>query len=96
MLDILRIENFADRVGETFRLRLDSGDGVDLELVEATGTGGTELERKPFSLVFRAPEGAVEQQQIFRLEHDDLGELDLFLVPLGPGKEGMLCEAVFT
>jgi len=28
--------------------------------------------------------------------HDEMGEMDLFLVPLGPGKEGLRWEAVFT
>jgi hypothetical protein len=35
-------------------------------------------------------------QQTFRLSHPELGEFDLFLVPLGPGPEGMRYEAVIS
>ena len=95
-LDQLRLESFSGRVGEKFRVRLDSGDEVDFELIEASGVGGDENKRPPFSLVFRVPEGAVPLQQVFRLEHDEMGALDLFLVPLAPHEGGARCEAVFT
>ncbi len=96
MLDKLRLESFSGRIGEKFRVRLESGDDVDFKLIEASGVAGDETQRPPFSLVFRVPEGAVPQQQMFRLEHAEMGALDLFLVPLGPHKDGPRCEAVFT
>lgn len=92
----LRLEDFTDKVGATFRLRTDDGEAIDVELIEAAKTGKQVLERQPFSIVFRIPDGVVEHQRIYRVEHDELGEIDLFLVPIGPGKEGMQCEAVFT
>ncbi len=96
MLDQLRLESFSGRIGEKFRVRLDSGDEVDFELIEASGVAGDETKRPPFSLVFRVPEGAVPFQGMFRLEHDEMDALDLFLVPLGPHQDGPRCEAVFT
>ena len=56
------------------------------------------VSRIPFSLTFAARRAAVVPQQIFRVAHPELGEFDLFLVPLGPESsgEGMRYEAVFS
>jgi hypothetical protein len=35
-------------------------------------------------------------QGTYRLSHPQLGELELFLVPLGPAAEGMQYEAAFA
>ena len=35
-------------------------------------------------------------QRIYRLEHAELGGLDLFLVPIGRDASGITYEAVFT
>ena len=56
----------------------------------------TTLVGQPFSLVFVGPARFVLPQQTYRVEHDSLGELDLFLVPIGPNGGGMRYEAVFT
>lgn len=96
MVEKLRLEDFSGRVGESFRLVLPDGGKVDIELIEATDLGGKPFTRPPFSIVFRLPEEHARQQQIQRIEHDELGVMELFLVPIGPGKEGMQCEAVFT
>jgi len=94
---------FAAHVGETFRMRLDGGISTELQLIEVTpgGARATELaqaehRRAPFSLLFREPTGRRLPQRIYVLEHERLGELGLFLVPLGPDRQGMRYEAVFT
>lgn len=38
-----------------------------------------------FSLLFEGPADAPIGQGLVPLEHDDLGRLELFLVPVGPG-----------
>ena len=38
----------------------------------------------------------VLEQMIRRLEHDELGAFELFLVPIGPDDTGMRYEAVFA
>lgn len=35
-------------------------------------------------------------QGIHRVEHEQLGSLEIFLVPLGPDQQGMRYEAIFT
>lgn len=96
MLDKLTLEDFTPHLETTFRLELPDGDGVDLRLVEAVGTGGTEGHRQPFSLIFQGPAEPIFPQAIYRLHHERMGALGLFLVPLGPGKTGIRYESIFT
>lgn len=102
----LTVDDFADRVGERFLLAADvagdAGDGPTLELVEvsssgeAGGRGPAGEERMQFALVFRGPAAPVLPQGIRHLRHDDLGELELFLVPLGVDAGGARYEAAFA
>ena len=98
MSEIMTCEMFTPHVGETFRLSLEAGDRFDLELVEAElcKTQNSTSERKPFALVFRGPPEPCLNQQIFTLEHDTMGTLQMFLVPIGPDDKGMRYEAVFS
>ncbi len=96
MLEKLRVEDFSARVGETFRLDPGDGGALDLELAEARGERGDSNHRQPFSLVFRGPTEPVLAQQVWRLEHVDLGVLEIFLVPIGGDGTGMRYEAVFS
>ena len=53
---------------------------------------------EPFSAYFLGPRSPALPQRIYTVDHDQLGTLDLFLVPLGPDPKtgGMLYEAVFN
>ena len=91
----LTLESFNGRLGEGFRLDSDD-EALDLTLVECERLGGTVLEREPFSLVFLGPREPMLPQRIYRLEHDELGELEIFLVPIAQDADGTRYEAVFT
>jgi hypothetical protein len=69
----------------------------EAELIEVTDRAAPSVTglRAPFSIVFRGPLQPVLSQGIRRVEHNGLGELDLFLVPIGPDETGMRYEAVF-
>ncbi|MEZ0578981.1 hypothetical protein [Nocardioides sp. MH1] len=101
-------DDFADRTGEQFVARPPEDDSaaetprVPLVLAEATllGEAGAPsadgAERQQFSLLFRGPADLQLLQGLWLLEHDGLGELALFLVPLGPDAEGPRYEAAFA
>ncbi len=55
-----------------------------------------EADRQPFSVVLVTEQAEPLDQQIFSLQHPDLGRVELFLVPIGPRGEGMAYEAVIT
>jgi hypothetical protein len=98
MLESLDMTSFTGRVGEQFRIAIGDATMLTTQLIEVTpaGTPPRGPRRTPFSLVFRSPPGAPLPQRIYRLHHDELGALDLFLVPIGPDDDGMLYEAVFS
>ena len=96
VLGTLTISDFSPHVGEKFRLEVDGSLSVEVELIEAHELlSGTE-KRTPFSIVLRGPEDLVLEQRIYSVYGGALGKLDLFLVTVGPDKQGMLYEAVFT
>jgi hypothetical protein len=88
----LALASFAGRVGELFRVTTPA---VELTLSEVESLGDLAAPgsvRAPFSIVFTGPEGSNLPQQIYRLEHEQLGSLELFLVPIAPGR----FQAVFA
>jgi hypothetical protein len=101
-LDWLTFDLFGGRVGEGFDLHLTDDVVIPLELAAATessepgGRGPDGQERLQFSLVFTGAGETPLQQGTYRLAHADLGELDLFLVPLGPESGQMRYEAAFA
>jgi hypothetical protein len=82
---VLTIGSFAPHQGSRFAL-----GGAQLELAEVKSLGAGTGAREPFSLLFLGPPEL--PQRIHRLEHAELGVLELFLVPIGPGRY----EAIFT
>jgi hypothetical protein len=89
--NVYRLDSYVPLVGSTFEVG-PVGEQVAIELVSATDLPGR---GECFSLVFRAPAGAPLAQLTYRVEHPQLGDFPLFLVPLGPSDEGRLeLEAV--
>ena len=101
MLDRLTSADFAPYLNQIFTVRLDGVDSIALELVSVTEPrlegDGDGPRRRPFSLLFLGPASRLYlQQHIYRLEHEQLGALDLFLVPLGLEQGRMRYEAIFN
>lgn len=97
MLETLTPASFTQHLNSQFRI--DLGEQGKLEVV----LFAVELHEahpgprpQPFSAHFRGPHRAVLPQQIYRLEHDQMGVLEIFLVTIGPDAEGMRYEAVFN
>lgn len=98
MLEMLTRDLFARYLHQDFTIHLDSGV-VGLTLIEANplgSAGGHGAGRAPFSLIFRGPSAPVLPQAIYRLEQEEMGGVEIFLVPVGPASEGMRYEAIFT
>jgi hypothetical protein len=107
-LQTLTAGDFRGHVGTRFRLTggpLPDGSavGVEAELVEVTEHGAPGTFRAPFSVLFHGPLQPVMPQGIYRVEHEQLGTMDLFIVPVGPDEPSvpgrapvaMRYEAVF-
>jgi hypothetical protein len=61
-----------------------SGKPLDLVLTSCVESPHARPDHPAFSLFFEATDPEVREQQIFALEHAELGQFDLFLVPVGP------------
>ena len=88
-------DSFASVIGSSFALTSGDGKTVDLELIEVT-----ELKQRPsqesFAAVFLLPEAYCAEQGLYTVLHETLGELELFLVPIGLDGQRLKLEAVFN
>lgn len=91
-LESLTKDDFVPLVHQRFRVDPGGQTPFEVELVEVSEIAREPGGRAPFSLVFAGGPSAPLSQRIYRLEHDHLGALEIFLVPIAAGRY----EAVFT
>ena len=88
-------EEFTKNANTKFRVQLDETTGVELELVEVS-----ELKVHPkqegFALVFRGPLNMYLGQGLGLFKHDQMGQFELFIVPIRQDEQGFYYEAVFN
>ena len=103
MLETFTVDMFEPRVGDKFRIAGDAPASQELTLLSAKVLGTESAKewskssgREPFALIFVGPMESAVEQQIYRLEHDEVGNFEIFLVPIGPNQQGMRYEAIFT
>lgn len=92
-------EFFRRHLNTTFTLKVNDERALALELEEVRSAPDIshargDLER--FSLYFRGPADVMIHQQTCRLEHPEIGALDIFLVPVEQDARGLRYEAVFS
>ena len=101
-LEDLTVEVFAAHVGERFHIPSEPGRTLDTTLVEARPLGPAPkgltgpTKRAPFALLFRGPGEPLLPQRIYTVEHDAMGALDIFMVPVGRERDALLYEAIFN
>jgi hypothetical protein len=91
-LETLSAADFAALRGDRFRIVPHEGSPFAAELVEVTEISREPGGRAPFSLVFAGGPSPPLPQRIYRVEHAQLGAIEIFLVPIAVGRY----EAVFT
>ena len=103
MLDTATSATFQPHVGDRFEVTPQQGEPFEAVLCSceettygSPGDWASTTQRVPFSLVFRGPADAAVGQQTCGFRHAQLGQFDLFIVPLGPDAEGMRYEAVIS
>lgn len=94
MLETLTKASFDDHMNTLFTIIDESAGPVELELVEAEENITEKL--YSFSILFVGPADMPLIQKIYKIEHDRMGTLDLFLVPVGQTGAGLEYEAVFS
>jgi hypothetical protein len=97
MLQDLTHSSFEEHLNTPFRIHYGSPAPLEAVLFEVRLHEAHNGPRKqPFSLYFRGPRQVVLPQAIYRVEHEMMGPMEIFLVPIGPDAQGMRYEAVFN
>jgi hypothetical protein len=96
-LATLAASDFEPLLHQKFRL-VEAGTEIALELIEVSQTrsarGGEK--RAPFILQFKSSPGAMRPQGIFRIEHEELGAIEVFAVPVSADESGCCYDVIFA
>jgi hypothetical protein len=103
MPDDLNAASFMTHLHTPFRILQSSIPVVNVKLVEVAersaangGHPGPTTRQERFSIVFHGPRERLLQQGLYQVQHDQLGDLELFLVPVGQDQTSIYYEAVFN
>ena len=88
-------ETFTQHANTIFYVPIDETTRVELELTEIS-----ELKLYPqqeeFVIVFRGPLNAFLGQGVRSFTHDQMGQFEVFIVPIRQDEQGFYYEAVFN
>ena len=103
MLDRLHAATFSAQLHTLFHLVPPSMPAQDLELVQVTERNTADGKQpwavtgqERFSILFRGVRDRPLQQGMCHMRHDQLGDLELFLVPVGQDQQSVYYEAIFN
>lgn len=101
MVATLTEAEFSKHVNTKFRLNANTADGsqIQLKLSEVKGYAKKAEEHsgmERFSAFFDGPGEVQLPQGIYSLSHDQMGEFEIFLVPIARDERGFRYEAVFN
>jgi hypothetical protein len=87
---------FAEQLNTKFKIYFTPEKAAEVELTEVSQLR-TYPRQEIFALVFLFPPDLPVEQRIYRMEHDALGALEIFLVPIEKTADGAVrYEAVFN
>jgi hypothetical protein len=88
-------DEFTKYLKKKFQVQVDENTAVELEL-----TGISELKQYPrqeeFALEFRGPANMFLGQGIRFFKHEQMGQFEIFIVPIRQDNQGLYYEAVFN
>lgn len=99
MLQHITPASFEALVGTPFRIHYGGESPLEAVLHEVRRHEQHPGPRsEPFSAFFRGALRPILPQSIYHVEHETMGMMEIFLVPIGPDpqRQGMLYEAVFN
>lgn len=95
MTEYLKKSDFDPYLNETFMVHSPAVGSQEVVLAELTEKNypGQEC----FSVIFRGPKQPVMQQMMYTLTHPNMGELQLFMVPVQyPEQDGVYYQSLFN
>ena len=94
-LEKLHKETFAAYLQSDFQVLDDPGGAYTIRLVEVNERMSSPRQ-EVFALLFHGPADRMLTQATYRLNHSQIGEIELFLVPVGQDQDGYQYEAIFN
>jgi len=91
----IALATFAKQVDTEFHVNDPATRPFNLKLTQVVKRVKTP-QQEVFSLVFHGPGTNFIPQGSHKLKHEQLGEVEIFLVPVGQDKDGFEYEAVFN
>ena len=91
-------EFFAGHLREIFSVALGESS-VDMTLVEARRRPPrviAGIRAEPFTLYFKCASPVVLPQKLYPFQNKGTGKVDIFIVPIGRERDGVVYEAVFN
>jgi len=88
-------EAFSQQLNSKFQVQLDENTNVEVELV-AVSKVKLHPRQEEFSVEFRGPLDAFLGQGAGNFRHDQMGEFELFIVPIRQDEQGFYYEAIFN
>jgi len=99
-LDELTFDVMQPLIGTSFLLPVEGRDAIELKVTDVCKVmervRSKRLTRQPFSIYFTGPRDVMIKQGMYPLRHEQLGEMLIFIVPVGQATDGLEYEAVFT
>ncbi|MDM8550042.1 hypothetical protein QUF72_08200 [Desulfobacterales bacterium HSG2] len=88
-LSELQSSDFSPFLNQTFQVHAGLTEPVAAELIKVADRGWgmhdpETAKRRPFEIMFRFPAGIHVPQKIYPIEHENMGTLNIFIVPVGP------------
>jgi hypothetical protein len=91
-------EGFARHLNATFHVELGAAS-VEMTLVQATKGKPRDWEgvrKEPFALLFKCAKPVILPQRIYPFQNSDFGKMDIFIVPVGRERDGVVYQAIFN
>jgi len=95
-MDLTR-DLFSDKVGQIWVVDEPGAPAIELTLGEVESFRNyAKLAREPFGLIFTTRGNFVLPQRIYTLRHADLGQMQIFMVPVGREGDVTSYQAIFN
>ena len=88
-------EAFTKYANTKFQVQADENTAVELELTEVSEFK-IYPQQEEFAILFRGPLDTFLDQGIRAFSHDQMGEFELFIVPVRQDAQGFYYQAVFN
>lgn len=95
MEELLTHETFAQNINTKFQAQLDENNYVELDLAQVSDVKVFPGQEQ-FAIVFVGPVESFLNQGLRIFRHKQIGQFELFIVPIAQDEKGFHYEAVFN